>query len=217
MRAAIAALGVVSALAFAPGIAGAAETTFSGFTDGCFGVACIPPATPITATQSITTGGLTYSNSTFSVTTAAGFLSLGGSPGSPNVDNLGSFSLSGTPFSYNGTKFNMGITFTGPAFIVPGQIVITGSALGTVTSTDNGGVFVDFDNTLQRITVGEGPSAKQFDFWINDFSVTPGRTVGVTGSILAFTAVPEPDTYAMMLAGLGLMGFIARRRKQKTA
>ena len=29
--------------------------------------------------------------------------------------------------------------------------------------------------------------------------------------------VPEPETYAMMLAGLGLLGFAARRRKQKTA
>jgi len=27
------------------------------------------------------------------------------------------------------------------------------------------------------------------------------------------TAVPEPETYAMMLAGLGLLGFAARRRK----
>ena len=27
------------------------------------------------------------------------------------------------------------------------------------------------------------------------------------------TAVPEPKTYAMLLAGLGLMGFVARRRK----
>lgn len=31
------------------------------------------------------------------------------------------------------------------------------------------------------------------------------------------TAVPEPETYAMMLAGLGLMGAIARRRKAKQA
>jgi PEP-CTERM motif len=30
---------------------------------------------------------------------------------------------------------------------------------------------------------------------------------------LRVTAVPEPETYALMLAGLGLMGFIARRRR----
>ena len=29
--------------------------------------------------------------------------------------------------------------------------------------------------------------------------------------------VPEPETYAMMLAGLGLLGFAARRRKQQAA
>ncbi|MDR7305608.1 FxDxF family PEP-CTERM protein [Rhodoferax saidenbachensis] len=34
-----------------------------------------------------------------------------------------------------------------------------------------------------------------------------------TGSVTV-TAVPEPETYAMLLAGLGLMGGIARRRKQ---
>jgi PEP-CTERM motif len=35
--------------------------------------------------------------------------------------------------------------------------------------------------------------------------------------ISAVTPVPEPETYAMMLAGLGLMGTIARRRKNKNA
>ena len=28
------------------------------------------------------------------------------------------------------------------------------------------------------------------------------------------TAIPEPETYAMMLAGLGMLGFMAKRRKQ---
>ena len=31
----------------------------------------------------------------------------------------------------------------------------------------------------------------------------------------ALAPIPEPETYAMMLAGLGLLGVIARRRKQK--
>jgi len=34
----------------------------------------------------------------------------------------------------------------------------------------------------------------------------------IRGFLIA--AVPEPETYAMMLAGLGLLGFVARRRKQ---
>lgn len=35
--------------------------------------------------------------------------------------------------------------------------------------------------------------------------------VTVSGNTIA--AVPEPETYAMLLAGLGLMGFVARRRQ----
>jgi PEP-CTERM motif-containing protein len=41
--------------------------------------------------------------------------------------------------------------------------------------------------------------------------LTGGTTSGSIGST---TPIPEPETYAMMLAGLGLMGFVARRRKQ---
>ena len=32
---------------------------------------------------------------------------------------------------------------------------------------------------------------------------------------MTVAAIPEPGTYAMMLAGLGLMGFIARRRRER--
>lgn len=54
------------------------------------------------------------------------------------------------------------------------------------------------------------------------FSLTPGdywfklSGTGAEGSYTVTLApVPEPETYAMLLAGLGLMGAVARRRQSK--
>ena len=39
----------------------------------------------------------------------------------------------------------------------------------------------------------------------------------IRGQLIQVVAVPEPETYAMMVAGLGLIGWIgARRRKSAT-
>jgi hypothetical protein len=43
---------------------------------------------------------------------------------------------------------------------------------------------------------------------------TTGQSVADNVTV---TAVPEPETYALFMAGLGLMGFIARRRKNGQA
>lgn len=44
------------------------------------------------------------------------------------------------------------------------------------------------------------------------------QTVGGTGTVsidaVSVQAVPEPETYAMLLAGLGLMGAVARRKQK---
>jgi hypothetical protein len=39
------------------------------------------------------------------------------------------------------------------------------------------------------------------------------KFVGLTPFMVAVTPVPEAETYAMMLAGLGLVGFAAARRR----
>ena len=39
------------------------------------------------------------------------------------------------------------------------------------------------------------------------------RSTGTYTGGINVAAVPEPETYAMLLAGLGLIGFTARRRK----
>ena len=47
---------------------------------------------------------------------------------------------------------------------------------------------------------------------LSHWSKTGGK-VNLDESSLSVTAVPEPETYAMLLAGLGLMATVARRRK----
>lgn len=46
--------------------------------------------------------------------------------------------------------------------------------------------------------------------WNGNFEVQPGAAP-------LLLAVPEPETYALMLAGLGLMGFVVRRRKPQVS
>jgi len=84
-------------------------------------------------------------------------------------------------------------------------------------------------STVFAIGVGNAVSTSQIDdiasdldgvqttFFITDFSSTLNLLTPLRENVaLAVTAVPEPEIYAMMGIGLGLVGWVGRRRKLAT-
>lgn len=61
-------------------------------------------------------------------------------------------------------------------------------------------------------------AASQYDafVWVvqNNTFAANGRPTWGAQDVVVFAPVPEPETYAMILAGLGLLGFSARRKLQ---
>jgi hypothetical protein len=106
-------------------------------------------------------------------------------------------------------------------------------AISEPTTGGQGDVFTDFHaSTLSGFTLdasnSSGPRNLNFTGALADgdtatasFSLSPfdpgaGNTSTFTlTQVATVPAVPEPETYAMLLAGLGLMGFVAKRRNNK--
>jgi hypothetical protein len=101
----------------------------------------------------------------------------------------------------------------------------SGLSVGTGNTFSFSGLDIDL---IQSVATGSvtgsilgGPTSlanASFSVYFNDNSWGTAKLSQLNWSenqTLTITAVPEPETYAMLLAGLGFVGAIARRRKQK--
>ncbi len=92
-----------------------------------------------------------------------------------------------------------------------GDVAFSAAGLGfTVTNGDQSfSQYVQFQATggalITGLTLTNVPATDAFE--VANFSVTSGTQFGVP-------PVPEPETYALMLAGLAALGFVGRRRRR---
>jgi len=142
----------------------------------------------------------------------------------------------GTPLSFGGLTavgpFNDIFTFSmpdngGSGYSVSNFMLLPGlynTVLATMSLVSNpDGILYNGDDMLvgsssvpggDIINLKVGPTMGGM-YYLNVTGIGNGDAGGIYTGAISVTAVPEPETYAMMLAGLGAIGFMAARRRRQ--
>jgi len=163
--------------------------------------------------------------SKFAAIGAIAFAAAAAHAGPTNLDPGASGPVSGGTFSFEGTKdASFYIVLNAGTYDFSSQVDATGEKLGNVwfsyTGNANSGQSDDIANFV-------GNSDTSFTGSFHDLVLSQPTKIYIDvntilgkksngGSFqgsLTVSAVPEPATTALLLAGLGMMGFIGRRRR----
>ncbi|WP_338758451.1 FxDxF family PEP-CTERM protein [Massilia sp. METH4] len=130
-----------------------------------------------------------------------------------SLDAATEFDSVGTLFADNGADV---LTFGG---LAPGlyDIVITvsGQQLNfNAAATTLNGVTGAYDASVGKFKFLGFEATASSPFVLNLAGWTTGAKAVYSGE-LTVSAVPEPSTYGMLLGGLGIMGFLARRKSKQ--
>lgn len=108
-----------------------------------------------------------------------------------------------------------GLGYGGSIYNTAGQINVKGGDMTALIGTDMS-VFNVKTSSTSQLANSTATKLSVLDTLPNG-TKNPYFNLSTTGALTYVAAVPEADTSAMMLAGLGLMGFIARRRRNNAA
>jgi len=101
------------------------------------------------------------------------------------------------------------------------SLLSTQTVNGSTAASGIGNYFVVLLQGTNTVATDATPASFSFaglsagSYILQIVGTNAGANSFYGGSVSAVTAVPEPESYAMMLAGLGAIGFIAGRRRMK--
>jgi len=149
---------------------------------------------------------------------------------SANTLDLGTFDENTSPLAFNHKQAS--VLASDVAFVdyVTFDLTSTNDAAGSLTFVNNGKFSLSLDSwVLNKVGVGAvAPVAgSTFDSILYSSLTAGSYSLEIHGTlkggykgnsyggnfVTQLSPVPEPETYALLLAGLGAVGFVARRRR----